>query len=140
MAEDPKITEYTLCQVRIAGFDSFRCDGIKVTEESETEMEYDGSSQVAFSRTRKKQKGEFELVKPRDSGVLHEAYRLCKEENQTFPMVILAQNKNGEWKVMERLDDCDIPGIQREIGSHSAIQLSVKGTFLGREVKQTEFA
>lgn len=139
MVEDPKITEYSLCQVRIAQFAPFRCDGFKIKEEAETELEYDGSSRKAFSRTRKKEKIEWEMVKPRDHAVLHEAYALC-QQGQTFPIIVLAQDKNGEWKVMDRLDDCDIPGKEREIGSFESPKLTIKGTALNWVVENTQFS
>lgn len=139
MVDDEKITEYTLAQVRIENFPPFYCDGMKITDDRESELKYHGASRKPFQRTQKKEKIEWEMLEPRDHASLHRAHQLCKNEGKTFTMTILAQNNKGEWKVMERLDDCDIPGIERTIGNFEAIKLSIKGTALDREVITTEF-
>jgi hypothetical protein len=122
-----EITSYVLCQVRIEGLDAFFCNGLKVTDDTESTAEYQGGSRDLFGITFKKRKIKFEILEPKDHAQLNQLRDMCVEEGKTFTIIAFGQNAKGNWEAMERLEGCTISGRERTIGNFEAPKLSVKG-------------
>lgn len=128
-----EVTKYTLCQIRIEGMKPFFANGIKLSEEVETESQYHGASRNPFSVIFKKRKIEFEILEPEDHAQLNTIHRRCVDDGEFFTIIGFAQDENKNWVAMEKLSGCVIPGRERTLGQHESIKLGIKGFAMDTE-------
>lgn len=126
MAEEKILTRYNIIQVRMTGLKPFYAKGIKIKDEMKAEREYHSGSHDALSITLKEREVEFEIQEPKDHAELNQISYRCRN-GESFTIVCLGRDENGNMVALERLDGCVIPSRERTFGDHDAVKLGIKG-------------
>lgn len=132
------LTEYNLVQIQIEGVKPFFCQGIRISDNMETEQRHHGASHDPFKTTLKKRNVEFEILEPADHADLQNITMRCRR-GETFTIIALGEDKNQNWKALERLEGCIIPSRERTLGNLDAIKIGIKGTAQDSIIINTEF-
>lgn len=132
------LTEYNLVQIQMEGVKPFFCQGIRISDNMESEQRYQGASHDPYKTTLKKRNIEFEILEPADHADLQNVALRCRQ-GESFTIVALGEDKNGMWKALERLEGCIIPSRERTLGNLDAIKVGIKGTAQDSIIINTEF-
>lgn len=140
MSDPTHVTNYTNVMLKFPDSPYIYADGIKIGDEQKTTSEHHGASDDAFQVTPGVHDLTYEIVNARDHGYFYSLAEKCRQENYSFPLIVLAQNViTQDWDVLEVLSDCYQNTVPREMGSHKHVTPTVKGIVFSRDVRTTEF-
>ena len=128
--EIPKTTQFTNAYAKIEGYPPIYGGKITFTAETKSDIEKIAGTNEPLQETIKETEYKWEIADARDHGFFNEIYGKCKTEGYRFPIVVVAKDGSGNWKVMARMNSCSYLGGKRTFGD-GPITRAVSGNALG---------